>query len=84
MTRPVDTIRTDRLACLADQAIPLYLHPKRCVFHLVTWWQDEPTMDEVMGRQPECPCCNGDLGMNALLNLEAPRLRRLSNAPDSA
>lgn len=78
MTRPVDTVRTARLVWLADEPIPLHLHPKSCMFHVVTWWQDEPTVDEVLGKRPECPCCNGDMPMNYLLNLEAPKLARLA------
>ncbi len=70
MTRPYQTVRTDLRALRHDEEIPPYLRPKRCGIHFVSWWTDDLTLSEAMGKMAECPCCNGDLPIRMLLTLE--------------
>ena len=77
MTRPLETVRTHRRAWLADEAVHAWLHPKSCPIHLVQWWTDEPSLDELMGKTTGCPCCDGTIPLEFLLFIEEPRNKRL-------
>ena len=77
MTRPFETVRTHRRAYLADEAVPAFRHPKSCPVHLVQWWFDDPSLDEIVGKTTGCPCCDGTMPMSLLLAIEEPRNKRL-------
>lgn len=77
MTRPWQSVRTDEMAYEKDEAIPFYLHPQHCAIHRVSWWTDEdPTLKEMVGRSPMCPCCNGEFSMADLVLLESFRRKK--------
>ena len=75
MTRAYETVRTDRLAFLADEAVPFFRHPQHCSDHRVQWWTDEHVLDQL---HPGCPICSGEMLMRMLLLLEAPRIEKLT------
>lgn len=80
MARPYETVRTDRLAYLKDEAIPTWRNPEHCIAHRVSWWSDEPTLEEELGHPSQCPCCDGAMPIRMLLILEAMRFgERLSH-----
>ena len=75
MSLPCETVRTDLRAYLAEEVIPFWLHPKACGVHRVTWWTDEPKLEEITGKVSGCPCCDGTLPISVLVLIEEPTNR---------
>lgn len=74
MVRPVETVRTHRVAYLFDEIIPFWLHPESCPVHLVSWWKNEFDVKNPLNKESQCPCCNGQIPMFLLLALESERI----------
>ena len=75
MARSVETVRTDRKACLLDEAIPSWRKPQHCGLHMVSWWTDEPSLKEIV-KGPVCPCCSGEMPLADLMAIESTRIER--------
>ena len=76
MSRPCETVRTDTMVYWTGEAIPDWCHPKACGVHRVTWWTDEATIEQLVGKVSGCPCCDGSLPLSVLRLLEEPIILR--------
>lgn len=77
MARSYETVRTDLLAYLANEAVPDFRKPQHCSMHRVQWWSDDLTRKETEAGRPLCPCCTGEMPLRMLMDIEADRISRL-------
>lgn len=71
MTRPFQTVRTDRHVFETGEEIPFWLRPKHCSLHRVSWWSNEISIDDLMGKKNSCPICLDNMPMELLLFIES-------------
>jgi len=76
MTKPFETVRTDRFVYITGEAVPSWRKPQHCGIHCVSWWSDEFDIINILEKKLQCPCCNGTILFAFLAALEEPRIQR--------